>query len=149
MFDKKERIRSAIGGGGRYDKIITNFVNDGNSYPAVGISFGLVPICELLEDTSDNGLYDLLIIPISTEVEALLLASEIRKRDIKVIIEMNKRKVKKALDSANKNNIPYVIILGEDEVNSGKINIKDMYNSTNIEIDISDIDKMVKIIKGE
>ena len=149
VFDKKERIRSAIGGGGRYDKIITNFVNDGNSYPAVGISFGLVPICELLEDTSDNGLYDLLIIPISTEVEALLLASEIRKRDIKVIIEMNKRKVKKALDSANKNNIPYVIILGEDEVNSGKINIKDMYNSTNIEIDISDIDKMVKIIKGE
>ena len=149
MFDKKERIRSAIGGGGRYDKIITNFVNDGNSYPAVGISFGLVPICELLEDTSDNGLYDLLIIPISTEVEALLLASEIRKRDIKVIIEMNKRKVKKALDSANKNNIPYVIILGEDEVNSGKINIKDMNNSTNIEIDISDIDKMVKLIKGE
>lgn len=149
VFDKKERIRSAVGGGGRYDKIITNFVNDGNSYPAVGISFGLVPICELLEDTSDNGLYDLLIIPISTEVEALLLASEIRKRDIKVIIEMNKRKVKKALDSANKNNIPYVIILGEDEVNSGKINIKDMNNSTNIEIDISDIDKMVKLIKGE
>ena len=149
VFDKKERIRSAIGGGGRYDKIITNFVNDGNSYPAVGISFGLVPICELLEDTSDNGLYDLLIIPISTEVEALLLASEIRKRDIKVIIEMNKRKVKKALDSANKNNIPYVIILGEDEVNSGKINIKDMNNSTNIEIDISDIDKMVKLIKGK
>ena len=52
VFDKKQRLTCAIGGGGRYDKIITNFIDDGNIYPAVGISFGLVPICEILENTS-------------------------------------------------------------------------------------------------
>lgn len=149
VFDKKQRISSAIGGGGRYDKIITNFVDDGKNYPAVGISFGLVPICELLEDSSLDSPYDLLIIPMETEAPSLLLASKLRKRNIKVIIEMNKRKIKKSLETANKNKIPYVIILGENEVNTNKLNIKDMNNSTNTEVNIDDIDKIENIIKGK
>ncbi len=146
VFDKQKRLTCAIGGGGRYDKIITNFIDDGNSYPAVGISFGLVPICELLEDYMVSS-YDLLIIPLDTNVESLKLAGKLRSNDIKVIIEMNKRKVKKALESADKNKIPYVIVLGENEVKTRKIEIKDMNNSTNIKVNIDDIDKIVNIIK--
>ena len=146
VFDKQKRLTCAIGGGGRYDKIITNFIDDGNSYPAVGISFGLVPICELLEDYMVNS-YDLLIIPLDTNVESLKLAGKLRSNDIKVIIEMNKRKVKKALESADKNKIPYVIVLGENEVKTREIEIKDMNNSTNIKVNIDDIDKIVNIIK--
>lgn len=146
VFDKQKRLTCAIGGGGRYDKIITNFIDDGNSYPAVGISFGLVPICELLEDYMVNS-YDLLIIPLDTNVESLQLAGKLRSNDIKVIIEMNKRKVKKALESADKNKIPYVIVLGENEVKTREIEIKDMNNSTNIKVNIDDIDKIVNIIK--
>ena len=146
VFDKQKRLTCAIGGGGRYDKIITNFIDDGNSYPAVGISFGLVPICELLEDYMVSS-YDLLIIPLDTNVESLKLAGKLRSNDIKVIIEMNKRKVKKALESADKNKIPYVIVLGENEIKTGEIEIKDMNNSTNIKVNIDDIDKIVNIIK--
>ena len=146
VFDKQKRLTCAIGGGGRYDKIITNFIDDGNSYPAVGISFGLVPICELLEDYMVSS-YDLLIIPLDTNVESLKLAGKLRSNDIKVIIEMNKRKVKKALESADKNKIPYVIVLGENEVKTREIEIKDMNNSTNIKVNIDDIDKIVNIIK--
>lgn len=146
VFDKQKRLTCAIGGGGRYDKIITNFIDDGNSYPAVGISFGLVPICELLEDYMVSS-YDLLIIPLDTNVESLKLAGKLRSNDIKVIIEMNKRKVKKALESADKNKIPYVIVLGENEIKTREIEIKDMNNSTNIKVNIDDIDKIVNIIK--
>lgn len=146
VFDKQKRLTCAIGGGGRYDKIITNFIDDGNSYPAVGISFGLVPICELLEDYMVSS-YDLLIIPLDTNVESLKLAGKLRSNDIKVIIEMNKRKVKKALESADKNKIPYVIVLGENEIKTREIEIKDMNNSTNIKVNIGDIDKIVNIIK--
>lgn len=147
VFDKKQRLTCAIGGGGRYDKIITNFIDDGNKYPALGISFGLVPICEILENKSKESFYDLLIIPMDTNIESLRLAAILRNKDIKVIIEMNKKKIKKALDSANKNNIPYVIILGQNEINNNTIEIKDMNNSTNIKVDINDIDKMIDIIK--
>lgn len=147
VFDKKQRLTCAIGGGGRYDKIITNFIDDGNKYPALGISFGLVPICEILENKSKESFYDLLIIPMDTNIESLRLAATFRNKGIKVIIEMNKKKIKKALDSANKNNIPYVIILGQNEMNNNTIEIKDMNNSTNIKVDINDIDKMIDIIK--
>ena len=147
VFDKKQRLTCAIGGGGRYDKIITNFIDDGNKYPAVGISFGLVPICEILENKSKESFYDLLIIPMDTNIESLRLAATLRNKGIKVIIEMNKKKIKKALDSANKNNIPYVIILGQNEINNNTIEIKDMNSSTNIKVDINDIDKMIDIIK--
>ena len=147
VFDKKQRLTCAIGGGGRYDKIITNFIDDGNKYPALGISFGLVPICEILENKSKESFYDLLIIPMDTNIESLRLAATLRNKGIKVIIEMNKKKIKKALDSANKNNIPYVIILGQNEMNNNTIEIKDMNNSTNIKVDINDIDKMIDIIK--
>ena len=147
VFDEKQRLTCAIGGGGRYDKIITNFINDGNVYPAVGISFGIVPICEILGSDEEKSLYDLLIIPMDTNVESLKLANILREKGIKVLIEMNKRKVKKVLESANKNGIPYVIILGENEVKENTLEIKDMKNSSNIKVEINDIDKICQIIE--
>jgi len=146
VFDKEQRLTCAIGGGGRFDKIITNFINDGNKYPAVGISFGIVPICEILGLDEEKSLYDLLIIPMDTNGVSLKLANEFRKKGIKVLIEMNKRKVKKVLESADKNNIPYVIILGENEIKENTLEIKDMKNSTNIKVELNNIEKMYEII---
>ncbi len=150
IFDKQKRMTCSLGAGGRYDKIITNFINDGNTYPACGMTFGLVPIYEILmmdDQTKDTPLYDLMIIPMDTDIECLKLASHLRKQNIKVIIEMNKRKVKKSLDYANKNHIPYVIILGENEMQSRKINIKDMNNSQDIPVSLDDINQILSIIK--
>jgi len=147
VFDKEERLTCAIGGGGRFDKIITNFINDGNKYPAVGISFGIVPICEILGIDEEKSLYDLLIIPMDTNKECLKLANSLREKGIKVLIEMNKRKVKKVLESANKNNIPYAIILGENEIKENALEIKNMNSSTNIKVELTDIEKMYEIIR--
>lgn len=147
VFDEKQRLTCAIGGGGRYDKIITNFINDGNTYPAVGISFGIVPICEILSTTEEKSLYDLLIIPMDTNTECLKLANNLRECGIKVLIEMNKRKVKKVLESADKNGIPYVIIVGENEINERVLEVKDMKNSTNTKVNMNDIEKICKIIE--
>ena len=147
VFDEKQRITCALGGGGRYDKIITNFIDDGNTYPSVGISFGIVPICSILEDVENNSLYDLLIIPMNTNIVSLKLANKLREKGVKVIIEMNNRKIKKALESADKNNIPYVIVLGENEIDSNTIEIKDMIHSSNIKVNIDDIEEICKIIK--
>ncbi len=147
VFDKKQRITSSIGAGGRYDNIITNFIGDGNKYPALGMTFGLAPIYEILknEKQEKDRLYDLLIIPIGTDVYSLKLANKIRDYDKNVIIEM-KKKVNKSLDWANRNNVPYVIVLGQDEIDSGVIKIKDMNNSSDIVVNIDDIDTIVKIL---
>ena len=137
VFDKSNTVTSSIGAGGRYDNIIGNFINDGNNYPAVGISFGLSSIFEILKDRDmfNETDIDILIIPLNTEIESLKLANSLRNKGFKVDIEMNNRKLKKSMEYANKEGIPYVIVLGEDEIKSGNIMVKDMLTGKKISID--------------
>ena len=81
-----------------------------------------------------------------TEKESLKLAIELRKQGYKVDISMNGRKLKKCLDYANKANIPYVIVLGEDEINNNKFVIKDMINKNQTELTFNDIKDISKIL---
>ena len=136
--DKLKRINGSLGAGGRYDKIITNFINDGNNYPAIGLSFGLEPIYVLLKDEKQEEMIDYYIIPMNTELECLSLAQKIREKGKKVLIEMNNRKIKKSFDYANKENIPYVIVIGEDEIKNKKTTIKNMKESSQEMIDIDE-----------
>lgn len=127
FYDKLGRISSAIGAGGRYDKIITNFMDNGNSYPAIGLSFGLEPIFVILkEEMKKVRLVDIYMVPLDTNVEVLKLANKFRDNNYKVLIEMNKKKIGKCFEYAERNNIKYVMIVGLDEVNSGVYKIKDM-----------------------
>ena len=81
---------------------------------------------------------DYYIIPMDTETECLILAQKLRNKNKKVLIEMNKRKIKKSFDYANKENIPYVIVVGENEVKENKITIKNMKESSQEMIDIDE-----------
>lgn len=129
IFLEEGAITSSVGGGGRYDRIIGQFLKDDREYPAVGMSFGLDVIftaMNLKETLEEKSLLDIFIIPIGTEKESLKLASRIRKMGYRVDLEMMGRKLKKSLDYANKENIPYVIILGEDELKERIIKIKNM-----------------------
>lgn len=149
VYEKNGKLNCSIGGGGRYDKIITDFINDGNVYPAVGVSFGLTSLYTILKDRaefSSKSLLDFYIIPMGTEKESLKLAIELRKQGYKVDISMNGRKLKKCLDYANKANIPYVIVLGEDEINNNKFVIKDMINKNQTELSFNDIKDISKIL---
>lgn len=142
-------IKSSIGGGGRYDKLITNWIDDGNNYPAVGISFGLNVIYEILknrEDFINKSLVDLYIIPMDTFKESLYLADKIRDYGIKVNVEMKNKKVKKALDYANRENIPYVIILGENEIENKTFNVKEMSTGKEYKISFNSIEEIKEII---
>lgn len=136
--DKLKRITGSLGAGGRYDKIITNFINDGNVYPAVGLSFGLEPIYVILKNEEKFSLVDYYIIPMNTEIECLELASKMRDKGKRVLIEMNNRKIKKSFDYANKENIPYVIVIGENEIKENKITIKNMNEGSQEMIDIDE-----------
>lgn len=148
VFDKKERIKGSIGAGGRYDKMITEFINDGKEYPAVGISFGLSTIYEILKDNSINNISetDIYIIPMDTEIESIKLANRLRNLNYNVEIDMLKRKLKKSLDYANKVKIPYVIILGETEVTEKKFKLKNMYTGEETIIELYNLDRITQII---
>ncbi len=130
FYDKLKRINCAIGAGGRYDKIITNFMNNGEEYPAVGLSFGLEPIFVILKENEKKvRLIDIYMVPFGEEkerVETLKLASKFRSMGYRVLIEMKKKKIGKCFEYADRENIHYVMIIGSDEVNSQVFKIKDM-----------------------
>lgn len=141
-YVKDGSITSSIGGGGRYDKMITDFINNGNTYPAVGVSFGLNVIYEILknrEEFTENALTDIFIIPMGTEIEALKIAETLRKAGYKVEVEMKNRKMKKSLEYANDEKIPFVFILGEDELANQCITVKDMNQKAQVQISTTNI----------
>ena len=140
FYDRQERITSAIGAGGRYNKIITNFINDGNSYPAVGLSFGLEPIFVILNmENENNSLIDIYMVPLDTKIDTLKLATNLRNNGYKVLIEMNKKKIGKCFEYAEREKIKYVMIIGENEVNSGIYKIKDMNKKEEYSLSYADL----------
>lgn len=152
VYERNMKLSGSIGGGGRYDKIITNFISDGNIYPAVGISFGLSSIYELLKNDErfkSNSDVDIYVVPMNTKIESLKLANKLRNMGYKVELEMIDKKLKKSLDFANKEKIPYVIILGEDEIANNYFKVKDMFNNKEFEVSMNELEVIKEYIEKE
>lgn len=127
FYDKLKRITCAIGGGGRYNKIITNFIDNGLEYPACGLSFGLEPIFVILKEIENKiSLIDIYMVPLDTQVETLNLANILRNNGHKVLIEMNNKKIGKCFEYAERENIKFVMIIGDNEINTNIFKIKNM-----------------------
>lgn len=126
VFDATGQYTSSLGGGGRYDQIITNFVASGIAYPAVGMSFGLEPITAVLTTPTATNAVKLLIVPMNTEPQCHALANQLRTLGIPTMLWTAKRKVGKALEYASATLIKYAAVIGTDEINSGKLCLKNL-----------------------
>ncbi len=133
IFEVKtnEVAMGSIGGGGRYDDLTGMFGLKGLT--GVGISFGADRIYDVLEELNlfpeaGNQSTQLLICCFDKEGEqfALPMLQNFRKQDINAELYPAGTKLKKQLDYANNKNIPYVIIIGSDEIESGLLTIKNM-----------------------
>jgi histidyl-tRNA synthetase len=141
-FLKDSRITSSVAGGGRYDDMIGQYVGRG-SYPAIGISFGLVPIIEAIKLAGyeqKKTVTDVLIVPIAEVQEAMKLAQELRDRGINTAVDLNGKGVSKNLAYANYYSIPYCILLGEEEVRQGVVKLRDMESGEEKTLKASDIE---------
>lgn len=129
VFLTNGSITSSVGAGGRYDNIIGAFIDNGTDYPAVGMTFGLDVIYQALLAkgiVTGKPPVELYIIPLGTGKECLKLATELRKSGLKVDVDMTDRRLKKSMDYANKQGIPFVAVIGENEVRSGEFMLKEM-----------------------
>ncbi len=127
VFLKKSKITSSVAGGGRWDNMIKDYLNNKQIYPATGISFGLEPILEEIKNKdAKETVTQVYIIPIGLKNEAIPILQELRENNIKTDIDLLKRGISKNLDYANKLNIPYVIFLGKQELKQKKVKLRDM-----------------------
>lgn len=154
VFLKNRKINEhdfnmSIGGGGRYDRIITTFINNGKEYPAVGMSFGLDVIYEIIklkDGKISKSVMDLFVIPMGTEKQSFTFTSNLRKLGVKTEIEKRAQKLKKSMSYANKMCIPYVVIIGEDEIKKQSVKVKNMETGLSQEFSIDDYDGIKKFI---
>ncbi len=121
----------SICGGGRYDNLTGIFGMDNVS--GVGISFGADRIYDVMEQLDlFNGVTDVpakvLFINFGNEYLTYIYeySETLRENGISSIIYPDKVKLKKQFDYANKNKIPFVIIIGENEVNNSTVALKNM-----------------------
>tara|TARA_Y100000768_G_scaffold388377_1_gene383907 strand:- start:196 stop:1554 length:1359 start_codon:yes stop_codon:yes gene_type:complete len=154
IFEVKSN-KSNIGslcGGGRYDNLTENFgLKD---MPGIGISFGIERIFELLKEKKDPVLQDgknkILLSYLDSKYlpNCLVIAKKIRDEGISVDLISDNLKLKKQLKYANKNNIPFVMIVGEDEIKSNSFTFKSMENGKQVKNSIDEIISTMKSFKS-
>ncbi len=124
---KKGAVTSSLAGGGRYDNLIGNYLGGSRVIPAMGISFGLEPIMDVLRGTqSVKTPARVLVIPINTMAESLNVASALRQAGISTDFALGKKGVSKNLEYASSLGIPFVIIIGENEMQKKKVLLRNM-----------------------
>jgi histidyl-tRNA synthetase len=120
----------ALGGGGRYDKLIEVF--GGEPTPAVGVAHGLdrvVLAMQMQKIVLPTGREKTaVVIPVKQElnVEALKIAQMLREAGVSVQLEVMGRKMAKALEDADKRKMDYAVIVGEKELKEGAVVIRDL-----------------------
>jgi histidyl-tRNA synthetase len=149
VYDKAKRLPSALGGGGRYDNIIGNFIGSGN-YPAVGISFGLEPICAILQSAAQQTVrcVDLVVIPLGTEIAAQQFAETLRDVGVRVLVYLGGKSVGKAFEHAHKEGIPFACVFGENETKSCQVTVKNMATGEQTSLAATNVAGITTLLEG-
>ena len=136
--------------GGRYDDLATYYTD--KKLPGVGISIGLTRLFYQLKEANlikyvDDSVADITILPMTNNYEYIYnVANVLRNNGHKVdICYLENGTFKKNMRYADKQKSPYVIIIGDNEVDKNVITIKDMKTGEQSEISIGLVDE--KIIK--
>lgn len=138
----------ALGGGGRYDRLIELF--GGEPTPAVGVAHGIDRIMLAMQGqktelkTGDEKA--VMVIPIKDELkgEALKIATMLRDAHMAVEVEVMGRKMAKALEDANRRKMDYAVIVGEQELKDGAVVVKDLAKREQKTVKIENITATVK-----
>ncbi len=129
-FLDDHREIGSICSGGRYENLAQNYTT--KKLPGVGISIGLTRLFYQLKELElireeQKSIAQVLIIPMLHDLEEpIKLATELRNFNIKTEIYLSDKKVKTKFKYADKLNIPYVIVIGEDEIAAKTVKIKNM-----------------------
>ncbi len=147
IFEVKtnEVAMGSIGGGGRYDDLTAMF-GDPDKLTGVGISFGADRIYDVMEElalfpSESSQTTKVLIICFDSEGEnyALPLLQRLRRQNISAELYPAGAKLKKQMEYANNKQIPYTILIGSDEMQSGLLAFKDMASGVQEKLGVKEI----------
>lgn len=133
----------SICSGGRYNDLAGYYTD--KELPGVGMSIGLTRLFFILNDiglikTDKKSISDVLVISMVDDLsKSIEVANELRNAGINTEIYFDNKKMKAKFKYADRLNMPYVIVIGEDEIKSGLLTIKNMQEGTQEQMKIEDI----------
>ena len=136
--------------GGRYENLAEYYTD--KKLPGVGISIGLTRLFYKLNELNlikaeQKSVAQVLVIPMLEDLEKpISLATNLRKLGIKTEIYLNNKKLKAKFKYADKLKIPYVVVIGEDEIENNCVNVKNMETGeeTKVKMEAEEIIRVVK-----
>ena len=145
--------QSGIGGGGRYDGLMEQLGGQQLS----GIGFGLgIDRCVLAADAEGISFdqeftSDLFIIPLGIESKtvALTVAQELQKAGLKVEISFGDRALKGSMKAADKSNAEYVLVLGDSEISTGIVELKQMSTGKTSSVTLTSLQEHLRSVSGK
>ncbi len=143
---ENEKQLPTLASGGRYDKLISNYLK--RDIPAVGSSIGVSRVFDVIEKTKKKTYALVYVANIGKEnlEYALSVTNTLRKAGINTDINLLDRGVTKQLDYANSLKIPYVLMIGSIEKAANKAKLRDMSSG---EESMLDLDSLVNILKSK
>lgn len=148
-FLNNYRELGSICSGGRYENLAEYYTD--KKLPGVGVSIGLTRLFYKLNElglikSTKKSISEVIIIPMIENLEEpIKLATELRNLGINTEIYSNNKKLKAKMKYADKLQIPYVIVIGEDEIKANKIKLKNMQTGNEQEIEL-DAKKIIEKI---
>jgi len=139
----------SIGGGGRYDNLVSNFGNF--DCPATGISIGLDRLVFALMQKKDFKIKTtrpvvICVFDKNKNKEYVEILNKLRISNISSEIYPGEGKLKKQMEYANKIGSPAVILYGDDEIKSGKATLKNLQSGKESLLKIEDLANEIKKI---
>ena len=140
----------SVSGGGRYDNLTDIFGLKDVS--GVGISFGVDRIYEILDSqnlwpNANSNNQSVLICHFDQETQefGVRVAQKLRQSEISVLVYPDKKRINKQLDFANSKSFSHAIVIGQDEMESGILTLKDLFSGDQIKLSIEDCISQLKL----
>ena len=141
-FLNNYRELGSVCSGGRYENLAEYYTD--KKLPGVGISIGLTRLFYKLNELNiikaeKKSISEILIVPMTENLQKPIeIANTLRNEGINTEIYLNNKKLKAKMKYADKLKIPYVMVIGEDEINSNVFKIKNMETGEEKNIKIED-----------
>ena len=147
----EEGAQSALGGGGRYDLLAEEM--GGRATPAIGVSLGIERSVTYFKESEEKGLVkvpklesDVFLAQLGDEARrrSLQLLNDLRDSGIRISYNFSKNSLKTQLEVANSLALPYVLIIGQKEVQDGTVIIRDMESGVQETVDQKKVENILK-----
>lgn len=138
----------SICSGGRYNDLAGYYTD--KQLPGVGMSIGLTRLFFILNDiglikTDKKSISEVLVVSMVEDLsKSIEVANALRNAGINAEVYFDNKKIKAKFKYADRLNVPYVIVIGEDEINSGLLTIKNMQEGTQEQLAVESIIEKLK-----